>query len=290
MAVLQSMARLVLHQLAELSLPAHCRGLTLTELLVASTLLTIATAGGLTAFSRAHAARGDAGQLQQLHERAQYVFATLEPELQMAGFFDGDSLPPPLSAADIPESAQHCGSELLQRIDLPVQAHAAWTLPCEARGDGAKAGSHVLVIRRASARTAGAPQAGRAQWQSLAQQGSDGKVFWRGDAPPEATAGTPLRELIVRAYYVASAADGNPPTPALRVKSLTSIGGVPAFIDTEVMPGVERMQIVLLPSPAAPRAVQVQLRIRTDAATTRAPSAPQTVDVSRRFWLRNAGR
>src|SRR5690606_12346918 len=63
------------------------RGFSLTELMVATTLLATVTAGAVTAFTRAHAARRDAGQLQQLHERAQYVFASFEPELQMAGYF-----------------------------------------------------------------------------------------------------------------------------------------------------------------------------------------------------------
>lgn len=268
--------------------PARSRGLSLTELLVATTLLTTVTAGGLTAFSRAHAARRDAGQLQQLHERAQYVFASLEPELQLAGYFGGSAPPAPLPADDIPEPAQRCGADLVRLLDLPLQAMPAWTLPCEPRGNGAVEGSQVLVVRRVSTRTTDTAEAGRAQWLSHPLDPHDGQLYWHGEAPwAPGLAGAELRELIVRVYYVARAADGDAATPALRVKSLTSIAGVPAFIDTEVMPGVEHLQVELLPSPAAPRAVRVHLRVRTDAAM-RNQAAPDTLDVTRYFTLRNA--
>ena len=268
--------------------PTRNRGLSLTELLVATTLLTTVTAGGLTAFSNAQAARRDASQLQQLHERAQYVFASLEPELQLAGYFGGNAPPAPVAADDIPEPAQSCGADLVRPLGMPLQAMPTWSLPCEPRGNGAVEGSQVLVVRRVSARTASAPQAGRAQWLSDPLDPHDGRLYWHGEAPwAPGDGGAELRELIVRVYYVAQAADGDGSTPALRVKSLTSIAGVPAFIDTEVMPGVEHLQVELLPSPAAPRAIRVHLRVRTDA-TLRDQAAPDTLDVTRYFTLRNA--
>lgn len=267
---------------------ACCAGLSLTELLVATTLLALATAGGLTGFARAQAARRDAGQLQQLHERAQYVFASLEPELQLAGYFGTSTLPGPLSALAIPEAAQRCGIDVIRRLDLPLQTMSGWTFDCPPNGRGAVAGSEVLVVRRVSARAAAAPEAGRAQWLSRLAE-PQGRLYWMGDAPWSAgVPGDELRELIVRIYYVAHAADGDAALPALRMKSLTSIAGVPAFIDTEVMPGVERLQIELLPSPAHPQALRVQLRVRSDAGGMRAAAVPQTLDVTRHFTLRNA--
>src|SRR5690606_26943400 len=140
----------------------HCRGFSVTELLVATTLLAIVTAGGLTAFSCAHSARREAGQTQQLHERAQYAFATLEAELQLAGYFGPAGAPAALRAADIPEPAQRCGLDLVQRLDLALQVAASWTLPCDPRGDGAVPESDVLTVRRVSARGSHAAQEGRA--------------------------------------------------------------------------------------------------------------------------------
>jgi hypothetical protein len=259
----------------------------MTELLVATTLLATATAGGITALSRSHAARSDAGALQQLHERAQYVFATLEPELQMAGYFGPGARPAPLVPDDIPEAARRCGADAIARLDLAVQVHPSWSLPCEARGEGAIEGSDVLVVRRLAAHVAGNPEPGRAQWLGGGETFAAGRLYWLGDAPRGAGLHAELRELIVRIYYVARAADGDASTPALRVKSLTSIGGVPAFIDTEVMHGIEQLRVEPLPAPSAPAAVRVRLRIRGGAAA-RAPEMPRALEVTRHFTLRNA--
>src|SRR5690606_7405620 len=235
-------------------------------------------------------ARREAGQTQQLHERAQYAFATLETELQLAGYFGTAGAPAALRAADMPEPAQRCGLDLVQRLDLALQVAASWTLPCDPRGDGAVPESDVLTVRRVSARGSHAAQEGRAQWLSRVTDPLGGHLYWRGDAPwsEPASPGEELRDLILRVYYVARSADGDPSVPALRMKSLTSIAGVPAFIDTEVMPGVENIQVELLPPALAPRAVRVHLRIRTDASGARAGSAPRTLDTSRYFTVRNA--
>jgi prepilin-type N-terminal cleavage/methylation domain-containing protein len=273
-----------------LPINARRRGFSLTELLVATTLLATVTAGGLTAFSRAHGARSVAGELQQLHERAQYVFATLEPELQLAGYFGSASTPAPLRAEDVPEPAARCGLDVVQRLDLPLQAEPGWALPCSASGGGAMPASHVLFLRRAAARIAAGPQAGRAQWLSHATDLGGGGLYWHGDAPWASgdEPGKELRDLILRIYYVARESDGDAASPALRMKSLTSIAGVPAFIDTEVMPGVEDLHVELLPSPATPRALRVRLRVRADASTVRAAATPRVLDVTRYFRLRNA--
>ncbi len=266
----------------------RCCGLSLTELLVATTLLATATAGGLSSLARAYGARRDAGQLQELHERAQYVFATLEPELQMAGFFGTETAPLPLTS-DVPETALRCGPEVIRRIDLPVQVQDTWSLPCAPQGSGQVPGSHVLVLRRTGARMAPGPEPGRAQWLSNATTGA-GHLYWLGDAPWSAASvarGEELRNLVLRVFYVARNADGEPGLPALRVKNLTSIAGAPAFIDTEVMNGIEDLQVELLPASGTPARVRVRLRVRAQGQALRGTSAPQVLEASRLFTLRN---
>lgn len=266
------------------------KGLSLTELMVATTLFASATAGTVTAISRSHAIRRDAGGVQQLHERAQYALATLEPELQMAGYFGDGPAPAALGMEQVPEAARRCGAGIVSRLDLPLQSLAGWSLPCDARGGGAMAGSDVLIVRRLSARTATRPEAGRAQWLAGGARPQMARLYWNGEAPmsPAAAAGEPLRELLVRIYYVAHAADGDASMPALRVKSLTSIAGVPGFIDTEVVNGIEQLRIQLLPSATAPRAIRVQLRVRADTARRGAAQVPDALEVSRLYVLRNA--
>ncbi len=262
----------------------QCQGFTLTELMIATALFSMLTAGGLAAFGHAWNAWRKASGEARLNERAQYVFATLEPELQMAGYFGAAQAPQRLESAAIPAAAQACGTDLPRRLDLPVEIADAWNLPCATRG-GMVAGTQVLVLRRVAAQSA-PPAAGRAQW--LAGSASPGVLHWNTvpDAVPDMP-GTERRDLLLRVYYVSRAADGDTATPALRMKSLTAVAGTPAFIDTEVMPGVEDLHVELLPTPAAPQRVAVTLALRSDSTELRG-GAPQRLRITRHYTLRNA--
>ena len=118
-------------------------------------------------------------------------------------------------------------------------------------------GSQQLVLRRASAQPVAATT-GRAQWLGAM---TAGELTWN-EAPAAAPPATERRDLLLRVYYVARAADGDAATPALRMKSLTAVAGQPAFVDTEVMPGVESLQALLLPDATAPRSVRLTLTLR----------------------------
>jgi hypothetical protein len=146
-----------------------------------------------------------------------------------------------------------------------------------------------LLVRRASARLAEAGT-GRLRWLSCLDITCNSGLL-SGDATPPVAATPPraeLRDLIVRIFYVARAADGDAATPALRVKSLSAISGAPAFIDTEVMPGVEDLQITLLPDADTPRTVQVTLDVRADAGDQRLGEPLRHLKVTRQYALRNA--
>lgn len=93
---------------------------------------------------------------------------------------------------------------------------------------------------------------------------------------------------MLRIFYVARNSDGEPGLPALRVKYLTSIAGAPAFIDTEVMNGVEDLQAELQATPGTPTRVRVQLRVRAHGRSVQGATAPQVLEASRLFTLRNA--
>jgi len=259
-------------------------GLSLVELLVSMTLVATLTAGGLAAYARAHTTWRAQSADQRRLERAQYVFSTLEPDLQMAGYFGRARPGAPLPESAVPPTVRDCGADVIARLDRPVEKRASLPtrcLPLAAR----VAGSHVLLIRRASAQPA-APRAGRAQWLTAGEPAVAGTLLWDGQIPP-GSVDPELRDLIVRLYYVARGADGDALTPALRVKTLTEVAGAPAFIDTEVMPGVDSLEVELLPD-SAPRAVRLTLRIRADADDTDARDAPRVLSVTRHFSLRNA--
>lgn len=243
------------------------RGTTLVELLVGLLLSAIAMAGAVATLAQGQQAWRDADRTARLHERAQYVFATLEPELQMSGYF-GASLQPQVIPSGNPTALSSCGSGIVVPLLPAVRVlEGGWPLPCAPQGQGIKPGTDILVLRRASTRITADQGALQLRDNSLQSQG---------------------RDLLVRIYYVANAADGDPLTPALRVKSLTAVAGQPAFVDTEVMPGVEDLQVDLLPAAAAPRSASVRLRLRPDAGQGASGHAMQFLVVERRFSFRNA--
>ena len=104
------------------------RGFTLVELLVALCIASVAIAGGLSGLSRILEAWRVTQVHERLHERALYVFATLEPELQMAGFFGSGPAPHWAAASPSPESLASCGSAMT-RLDAGVESHASASRP-----------------------------------------------------------------------------------------------------------------------------------------------------------------
>ncbi len=161
--------------------------------------------------------------------------------------------------------------------------NASYALPCAARNGGAMGSSEQLTIRRASAQLAIAAS-GRAQWLGRANVGH---LTWNDGSDTSAATGAERRDLLIRVYYVARAADGDAATPALRVKSLASVAGEPSFIDTEVMPGVEALQAEMLPDADAPRSLRLTLTLRADQAEMWRGQI-RRITVTREFALRNA--
>lgn len=267
------------------------RGFSLVELLVATAVLAVVTAAGITGLLRANALARDAAVQLRLQERATYAMGTLEADLQMAGFF-GLGRPFAGIAAELRSAASACGPDLPGELLRAVQVLPAYTLACGAAAGGAAPQTPVLLIRRASARES-APDAGRWQWLGRADLPAGSRLILDNALPEgmQLVAGrADLRNLVVRAYYIARGSDGDPRTPSLRVKSLTSVRGQPAFIDTEVMPGVQSMQVSLFPDAQNPDTVRLALELREEP-TERRTSGPSAQRLfSRQFALRNAPR
>jgi prepilin-type N-terminal cleavage/methylation domain-containing protein len=263
------------------------RGFSLIELMVATSVGAVLSAGAFAVLARARSSWAAAEVENRLHERAQYVLATLETELQMAGYFAG-SRPASIPAAEILAAAAACGSDVVARLDRAIDVtEGRYPYSCAPQGRGQRAGADTLLVRRASARLA-IPGTGRLQWLSCPNNSCTSRLLNAAAPPVAVTPPAEMRDLIVRIFYVARAADGDAATPALRVKSLSAIAGAPAFIDTEVMPGVENLQITLLPDAAAPRIVQVTVDVRADASDQRLGESLRHLAVTRQYALRNA--
>ena len=212
----------------------------------------------------------------EMRERARFALAVLEPDIQMAGYYGltsrgtdfrwlqaGDAAGAVVvgrAGADGAAAGHRArgGARLRRQLRAgPGPALQAdnnrfalgrnRTSGCAANG-GARRGSDTVTMRRAST-TAAAADAGRFQ---LLVDRSDERRRWilaDGIAPAGVVAVADRLEwhdLQLDIYYVSNDSVGAPGTPALRVKSLTRVSGRPAFLDTEVMPGIEDMQVQLV--------------------------------------------
>jgi hypothetical protein len=184
--------------------------------------------------------------------------------------------------AALPAAAQACGVNFAVDLSKSVEGDnnlfalgRSRTAACAARG-GARPGADTLTLRHADSRAAIAADPGRVQ---LLVSRTDSAQRWLlndGVLPPAPTL-QPLRvqlhDLMVQIYYIANSSVGTPGLPALRLKSLTTLSGGAAFVDTEVMSGVEDLQVRLLtssgsydadrlPAGATVRALQLWLLLR----------------------------
>jgi prepilin-type N-terminal cleavage/methylation domain-containing protein len=266
------------------------KGFTLCELLIATGLLGILAAAGLTGLLQASTVARHIAAEQTLQERAQYALATLEADIQMAGYFgfERPDMDPAAAPAALPTLP--CGTELLHDLFRGLEVQGQYLLSCAPGGRGSQPGAPVLILRRVSIH-ASAPEAGRVQWFSSLAEPEKSRLFWSGALPTGLLAESgrsEVRNLIVRAFYVARSSDGDSQIPSLRVKTLTAIAGNPAFLDTEVMPGVESLQIELAPDETRPSAVHVTLGLCDETAYRRgnAASSPPIL-FTRHFALRN---
>ncbi|HEV7633268.1 MAG TPA: PilW family protein [Steroidobacteraceae bacterium] len=223
--------------------------MSLIELLVGVLLGATATSGALTAFATGNASYQTSQAQARLNERAQYLQSSLAADLQLAGYYGLNDAALVSVGEALPGGDRLCGPDHLAHWASPVELQDGYTLPCPAQGAGAQPGSDVLTVRRASAQLAerepGRPQLLTSLTDARARQLLVVAALPAGVA---LTAGrTELRDLLVHSYYVARRADGSNggdgTQPALRVKNLTAIAGRVAIVDTEVMPGVEDLQV-----------------------------------------------
>ena len=226
-------------------------GMSLIELLAA-----VAMAGLLlmAATQWLHLSSRTARELQaalELQEQTRAALDLLETEVRQSGAYgllssrvtlEGSSL---LGTAETSSLAVggRCIPSLAQDLGHPVQwrtwVAGAWPLLCTAGPDGrAMPGSDLLLTRRATAALT-AEDAGALQ-----------PVMAVGVIPSALTPPTPMQTLlVVNAFYVSRDSTGVRNQPSLRRKQL--IGGTngPRFEDEELVPGIERLAVSVLPSP-----------------------------------------
>ncbi len=256
-------------------------GMSLVELMVAVGISSSLIAGAVVSYAEYRRVYSVSEVLARVQEQARFAMGSIEPDIELAGFYGFSNtpdsvrwirgvapgtvlanaprlrqrpLPPmvgaPVPAPDLDASAHACGTNFAVDVSIPVQGSNNGFLlgldadaSCDPYGTGAVASSDTLTLRRA-ATTASPPEAGRLQiYASRFSSRTAQLLFADGVAPGPINDDNRVHDFVVRAYYIARDSVDRRGLPALRVKALSRNGGVPAFIDNEVMPGVEDLQV-----------------------------------------------
>jgi type IV pilus assembly protein PilW len=274
-------------------------GFGIVELMIALAIGTFLVAGAVSIYLKARDVRAALDTSARLQEVARYALAIIEADVRMAGFWGLTNRSEAITANASLSFPAKCGgtawiTQALRHVDGTNNTFL--TLPnCAAGGGGARPGSDVLVLRRASAERI-SPQrpivnAADRDRVLVITSHTDGQIFVPADIANQVPAGyatsdiageppqADTRALIVNAYYVSTGSSLSPDYPALRRKTL--VAG-PNISDQEVIAGVEDLQFQVgldtdgdqdadlfenpdaIPPGARPVSVRVWLRVRAE--------------------------
>lgn len=231
--------------------PAAVRGFSLVEIMVALLISAFLIVGAITVFLQSRNTSRTADTASRLQETVRYALETIEPDVRMANYWGMTN------RAEYVTNAGALGDALDDLVvgNCGVDAED-WTVNLARYVEGSDNGydldcpgesptdySDVLVIRRASGQQA-ALAANTLQIQSNRMRA---EIFADGVRPGTfaAAPASQTHNLVVHAYYVGEAPDGPNGLPqwALRRKELTTVGGAPTIVDTEIIRGIQDMQI-----------------------------------------------
>jgi len=274
-------------------------GFGIVELMIALAIGAFLVAGTLSIYLKARDVRAALDTSARLQEVARYALAIIEADVRMAGYWGLTNRGEAITANASLSFPAKCGgtawiTQALRHVDGTNNAYLA--LPdCAAGGGGARPGSDVLVLRRASAERI-SPQrpivnAADRDRVLVITSHTEGQIFVPADIANRVPAGyatsdiageppqADTRALLVNAYYVSNGSSLSPDYPALRRKTL--VAG-PNISDQEVIAGVEDLQFQVgldtngdqdadlfenpgsIPPGARPVSVRVWLRVRAE--------------------------
>jgi type IV pilus assembly protein PilW len=148
-------------------------------------------------------------------------------------------------APGLPTSLRNCGDNFAVDVLAPAAAiNGAYNLACAAQGGGHVANTDVLIVRRTAPVSVAADSTKLQVYSERLSAQVGTRMFVSNTTPKPTLAGLrEVRDMVVRAYYLAQNADGHPGVPALRAKLLSNVGGAPTFIDQELIRGIEDLQV-----------------------------------------------
>lgn len=249
------------------------RGFSIIELLVALTIGTVLIGGAVYVYSQSRRTSMVTDSVARLQENGRYVFSVLEGDLQLAGYYGFSNQPytlkfvkngdisTPIKATDMHTGgtavgglgvADDCGVnfavDVIAAVSGSQDKYPFDLAKCPPFGGGYQTSTDTLTVRRSSLPpTDGIGKAAANTVQVLANRLSPTNqfVFADGTVPTDPALKknyVQVRDMVVRTYYISQDSEKPDVTglPALRVKSLVS---GPAWDDSEVMRGVEDLQV-----------------------------------------------
>lgn len=217
------------------------RGHTLTELMVALAISSLALAGALALHARSSADWRLLLAQVRLHEQLSWSVEALRADILLAGHW-GQAFDAGL--VQIPATLRiHCrlsGADATGwafRLEQPVEVRDnSPASPCPLLAP--RAGSDLLVLRHAG----GDPVPADAGQVQLAAAPLRGQLFADGALPAGFPVGTAVHDLAIKAWYVSNSSSFDPEQSSLRMLSLVKPGRLE---DQEVATGIENLQVQL---------------------------------------------
>jgi type IV pilus assembly protein PilW len=237
------------------------QGMSMIELMVALLIGVVIIFGATTVYNRSRKTYGESEAIARLQETARYAMSVIEPDVRMSNYFGlvkGASVIAGQAAQTDPVPAgaptSICGNNYALDLNTNLQGDnnryflsATRTAGCDTLPDlnsgvvwvtTAQASSDTLTVRRASV----FPSPATAGVLQICSSRVAGRVFSDGSACAAAPVGG-VNNVVVNTYYVDRRSRQSATLPSLRRKVLTTVGGVVAFADQEVIAGVEDMQV-----------------------------------------------
>lgn len=231
--------------------PRSARGFSLVELMVALAIGLLLLSGALGVYANSRTTIQTTERLAQLQENARFILDLVEPDVRAAGFWGltnrtdfvaGRAGPgDPVSIGVINDCEPNWSIDLDRPIEGSNDANP-YAPTCLFAPDAHLDGTDMLVVRHA------------ADTPTPAAELQDGRIYIRADqSHAQIFTGTTEPdgfgpeaqdfELETHAYFVAESSDFVSTMPSLRQLNLSDGGASPEVSETEILAGVEDMQV-----------------------------------------------
>lgn len=239
-------------------------GLTLVELMVSLTLGLVLLAAVSTLFVQHNQHQAELDRSNRLIDNGRYALDLIAENIRLAGYygeFDLTGIAPPSA---LPDPCKTSGSdadldEIRNGIGFPIQAYDAATATTAATAPSScgltnlKAGSDILVIRRAATTAtaqAAIPTSGNTTIYIQGTRCETDTALFRVDKNPanlnlkglgcKATPLAPVSRILTQVYYVSTQNEGGDGIPTLKVVELKTDGTFSP--PTPLVEGIEFLQ------------------------------------------------